>query len=77
MKRTVTFRATTKTFFKYDPDQFAVQVREFNVVDLERREESDTQVVDMRVFLDYRPVQARASSLQIEVAFDESQRKAQ
>ncbi|KAJ5101274.1 hypothetical protein NUU61_003496 [Penicillium alfredii] len=76
MKRTVMFEATCETVFKNDPDQFPVKVREFNVVDLEGRDESDLQVVEMRIFMDSRPVQARAASLQMESAFGESQREA-
>ncbi|KAF3017287.1 hypothetical protein E8E15_004640 [Penicillium rubens] len=63
MKRTVMFEATSETTFKEDPDQFAVRVREFNVLDLEGRDESDLQIVEMRIFLDQRPVQAHSASL--------------
>ncbi|CAG7962692.1 unnamed protein product [Penicillium nalgiovense] len=62
MKRTVMFEATSETTFK-DPDQFAVRVREFNILDLEGRDESDLQIVEMRIFLDQRPVQAHSASL--------------
>lgn len=51
MKRTVMFEATSETTFKEDPDQFAVRVREFNILDLEGRDESDLQIVEMRIFL--------------------------
>lgn len=76
MKRTVMFEATSETIFKADPDQFPVKVREFNILDLEGRNEDDLQVVEMRIFFDSKPVQARASSLQMESAFGEAQREA-
>ncbi|KAJ5773727.1 hypothetical protein N7457_008623 [Penicillium paradoxum] len=63
MKRTVMFEATSETTFKTDPDQFAIRVREFNILDLEGRDESDLQIVEMRIFLDQRPIQAHAASL--------------
>jgi hypothetical protein len=63
MKRTVMFEATSETTFKTDPDQFAVRVREFNILDLEGSEESDLQIVEMRIFLDQRPIQAHAANL--------------
>ncbi|KAJ5467925.1 hypothetical protein N7475_005677 [Penicillium sp. IBT 31633x] len=63
MKRTVMFEATSSTTFKADPDQFAVRIREFNILDLEGRDESDLQIVEMRIFLDERPIQAHAASL--------------
>ncbi|KAJ5130000.1 uncharacterized protein N7515_006039 [Penicillium bovifimosum] len=63
MKRTVMFEATSETIFKTDPDQFAVRVREFNILDLEGSEESDLQIVEMRIYLDQRPIQAHAAAL--------------
>ncbi|OOQ84695.1 hypothetical protein PEBR_29007 [Penicillium brasilianum] len=69
LKRTVMFEATSETIFKNDPDQFPVKVREFNILDLEGSSPDDLQIVEMRVFLDSRPVQARAARLQTESAF--------
>lgn len=66
MKRTVMFEATSATTFEADPDQFAVQVREFNILDLEGHDASDLQIVEMRIFLDQRPIQAYASQLHIQ-----------
>ncbi|KAJ5550272.1 hypothetical protein N7535_001788 [Penicillium sp. DV-2018c] len=63
MKRTVMFEATSETTFTADPDRFAVRVREFNILDLEGKEESDLQIVQMRIFLDQRPIQAYAADL--------------
>ncbi|CDM34259.1 hypothetical protein DTO013E5_2347 [Penicillium roqueforti] len=63
MKRTVMFEATSETTFREDPCQFAVRVREFNILDLEGRDESDLQIVEMRIFLDQRPLQAHSASL--------------
>ncbi|KAJ5433565.1 uncharacterized protein N7458_012721 [Penicillium daleae] len=69
LKRTVMFEATSETVFKNDPDQFAVKLREFNILDLEGSSVDDLQIVEMRVFLDSRPVQARAARLHMESAF--------
>lgn len=77
MKRTVMFEATSATVFRQDPDQFPIQIREFNILDLEGQNESDLQVVEMRVFLDSRPVQARAASLNMASAFSESRTEAE
>lgn len=75
MKRTVMFEATSETVFANDPDQFPIKVREFNILDLEGRNTEDLQVVEMRIFLDTKPIQARAASLQMESAFGEAQRE--
>jgi hypothetical protein len=71
LKRTVMFEATSETVFKNDPDQFPVKLREFNILDLEGNSLDDLQIVEMRVFLDSRPVQARAARLHMESAFGE------
>lgn len=75
MKRTVMFEATSATTFTNEPDQFPIKVREFNILDLEGRDPDDLQVVEMRIFLDTKPIQARAASLQMESAFGEAQRE--
>lgn len=75
MKRTVMFEATSETVFTNEPDQFPIKVREFNILDLEGRCPEDLQVVEMRIFLDTKPIQARAASLQMESAFGEAQRE--
>ncbi|KAJ5715576.1 uncharacterized protein N7483_012757 [Penicillium malachiteum] len=77
MKRTVMFEATSETIFKDDPDDFLIKIREFNILDLEGPSNDDLQVAEMRIFLDARPVQARAASLQMESAFGEAQRETQ
>ncbi|KAJ5691813.1 hypothetical protein N7462_001236 [Penicillium macrosclerotiorum] len=69
MKRTVMFEATSETVFKNDPDHFPVKTREFNILDLEGANQDDLQVVEMRVFLDSKPVQARAASLSMASAY--------
>jgi hypothetical protein len=69
LKRTVMFEATSETVFKNDPDRFPVKLREFNILDLEGNDTDDLQIVEMRVFLDSRPVQARAARLHMESAF--------
>jgi hypothetical protein len=69
LKRTVMFKATSETVFKNDPDQLPVKLREFNILDLEGNDLDDLQIVEMRVFLDSRPVQARAARLHMESAF--------
>jgi hypothetical protein len=71
LKRTVMFEATSETVFKNDPDQFPVKLREFNILDLEGNNTDDLQIVEMRVFLDSRPVQARAARLHMDSAFGE------
>ncbi|KAJ5727016.1 hypothetical protein N7493_006043 [Penicillium malachiteum] len=77
MKRTVMFEATSETIFKDDPDGFPIKIREFNILDLEGSDNDNLQVTEMRIFLDARPVQARAASLQMESAFGEAQRETQ
>lgn len=77
MKRTVMFEATSETIFKNDPDKFPIKIREFNILDLEGRDEDDLQVVEMRVFLDSRPVQARAALLNMGSTFSESKTEAE
>ncbi|ODM15624.1 hypothetical protein SI65_08858 [Aspergillus cristatus] len=80
--RTVMFQATSVTVFRNDPEQFAVRVEEFNVLELKERSrelgpgqewegqlELDFQVVEMRTYLDARPVQDRAANLHRETAF--------
>lgn len=69
LKRTVMFEATSETVFKHDPDQFPVKLREFNILDLEGNSLDDLRIVEMRVFLDSRPVQARAAGLHLASAF--------
>ena len=71
-KRTVMFEATSSTVFRDDPDQFAVKVREFNILDIEKEAGSEFQVVQMRTYLDARPVQDRAARLQMGSAYGES-----
>ncbi|KAJ5771602.1 hypothetical protein N7520_002131 [Penicillium odoratum] len=75
MKRTVMFEATSETIFKDDPDQFSIKTCEFNILDLEGTAEN-LQIVEMRMFLDAKPIQARAASLTRASAFGESQREA-
>ncbi|KAJ5378159.1 uncharacterized protein N7496_005568 [Penicillium cataractarum] len=69
LKRTVMFEATSETVFKNDPDEFPVKLREFNILDLEGGCVDDLQIVEMRVFMDARPVQAHAARLHMESAF--------
>lgn len=71
------FEATSTTVFKNDPDEFAVKIREFNILDLEGVNEDDLQVVEMRVFMDGKPVQARAQQLNSSLAFGEGAREAE
>ena len=66
------FEATSSTVFRDDPDQFAVKVREFNILDIEKEAGSEFQVVQMRTYLDARPVQDRAARLQMGSAYGES-----
>ncbi|KAJ5577551.1 uncharacterized protein N7459_006515 [Penicillium hispanicum] len=73
MKRTVMFEATSETIFQNDPDQLPVRIREFNILDLEGRDEPDLQVVEMRVFMDPKPVQSHAASLSMASAYGEAQ----
>jgi hypothetical protein len=75
MKRTVLYEATSETIRADDPDQFMVKIREFNVIDLEGKDVDDLQVVQMRIFMDSRPVQARAAALHTRSAFNESARE--
>lgn len=69
LKRTVMFEATSETVFKHDPDQFPVKLREFNILDLEGNSLDDLRIVEMRVFMDSRPVQARAARVHMASAF--------
>ncbi|KAJ5281962.1 hypothetical protein N7478_007334 [Penicillium angulare] len=77
LKRTVMFEATSETIFKVDPDQLPIKIQEFNILDLEGSNENELQVKEMRIYLEARPVQARAAALQMESAFGESQRETQ
>ena len=74
-RRTVMFEATSSTVFRDDPDQFAVKVKEFNILDIKKQDAgsgSEFQVVQMRTYLDARPVQDRAARLQMGSAYGES-----
>ncbi|KAJ5949801.1 hypothetical protein N7454_001385 [Penicillium verhagenii] len=77
VKRTVMFEATSETVFKDDPDQFPIKVREFNILDLEGNSDTNLQVIQMRIFLDAKPIQARAASLTKSSAYGESQTETQ
>lgn len=77
LKRTVMFEATSSTVFKNDPDEFVVKVQEFNILDLEGRDQSDLQVVEMWAFMDGKPVQSRAQQLNAGLAFGEGAREAE
>jgi hypothetical protein len=63
MKHTVMFEATSETTSKDDPDQFPVRTGEFNILDLERTSDTDLEIIGTRIFLDAKPIQARAASL--------------
>ncbi|KAJ5979817.1 hypothetical protein N7481_007115 [Penicillium waksmanii] len=78
LNRTVMFEATSSAVFKNDPDEFVVKVREFNIfLGLEGKEQDDLQVVEMRIFMDRKPVQARAQQLNAGIAFGEGAREAE
>lgn len=77
LKRTVMFEATSSTVFKNDPDEFVVKIREFNVLDLDGKEQGGLQVVEMRVYMDGKPVQARAQHLNADLAFGRRARGAE
>ncbi|KAF4267301.1 hypothetical protein KXV95_004602 [Aspergillus fumigatus] len=79
--RTVMFEATSGTVFRNDPDEFEVQVREFNILELQRagsQSNGDGEgkggfvAVEMRTFMDARPVQDQAARLQRESAYGEA-----
>lgn len=75
LARTIMFEATSESILKDDPDSFPVKVCEFNILDLAGPNDSDLRVVGMRMYLDSKPVQARAAFLQTS-AFGESKREA-
>ncbi|KAJ5110565.1 hypothetical protein N7532_001100 [Penicillium argentinense] len=77
LKRTVMFESTSRTIFKDDPDEFAVKVREFNILELEGHSADDLQIVEMRIFVDAKPVQARAQQLRVAYVFGEGAREAE
>ncbi|KAH3253139.1 hypothetical protein KXW57_000319 [Aspergillus fumigatus] len=73
--------ATSGTVFRNDPDEFEVQVREFNILELQRagsQSNGDGEgkggfvAVEMRTFMDARPVQDQAARLQRESAYGEA-----
>jgi hypothetical protein len=77
------FEATSGTVFRNDPDEFEVRVREFNILELERagsQPDSDGDdggkggfvTVEMRTYMDARPVQDQAARLQRESAYGEA-----
>jgi hypothetical protein len=81
-RRTVMFEATSGTVFRNDPDEFEVRVSEFNILELERSgpsgdgEDKDKGnggfvAVEMRTYMDARPVQDQAARLQRESAYGE------
>lgn len=83
--RTVMFEATSGTIFRNDPDEFEVRVKEFNILELERSgpgSESDSDgddegkggfvAVEMRTYMDARPVQDQAARLQHQSAYGEA-----
>lgn len=77
-QRTVMFEGTSVTVFKEDEEQFEIRLREFNVIDLEgdreRNKDRDRdragseglQIVEMRTYMDVRPLQDRAARMQPE-----------
>lgn len=81
-KRTVMFEATSSTTFRSDPDQFAVKMKEFNILELEYMSGEwvsqepgrgpGWQVVEMRTYMDPRPVQDRAARLHSVSAYGDS-----
>jgi hypothetical protein len=72
MRLTVIFEATSKTTFKAEPGQFAMQVCELNTLDLEGRDEGDLHIVEMGIFLNQRPVQAHAARIHMQSAYEAS-----
>ncbi|GFF46478.1 hypothetical protein IFM61606_00548 [Aspergillus udagawae] len=79
--RTVMFEATSGTVFRNDPDDFEVRVREFNVLELQwadSQSDGDDEgkggfvAVEMRTYMDARPVQDQAARLQRESAYGEA-----
>lgn len=77
VKHSVMFEATSETIFKDDPDRFPVKIREFNILDLEGASDADLRIIQMRMFLDAKPIQARAASLTKSSAYGESRRETQ
>ncbi|KAJ6115420.1 hypothetical protein N7486_001198 [Penicillium sp. IBT 16267x] len=77
MKHTVMFEATSETIFKDDPDRFPIKTHEFNILDLSGTSDTDLQIIQMRIFLDAKPIEARAASLTKSSAYGESQRETQ
>ncbi|RHZ55746.1 uncharacterized protein CDV56_104853 [Aspergillus thermomutatus] len=83
--RTVMFEATSGAVFRNDPDRFEVRVKEFNVLELEMSgsqsdghsdggEEGKERLiaVEMRTYMDARPVQDQAARVQRESAYGEA-----
>ncbi|KAJ5999539.1 hypothetical protein N7451_007349 [Penicillium sp. IBT 35674x] len=65
--------ATSETIFKDDPDKFPVKTREFNGLELGGTSDADLNIIQMRIFFDAKPIQARAASLTKSPAYGESQ----
>ncbi|KAF7122365.1 hypothetical protein CNMCM5793_000390 [Aspergillus hiratsukae] len=81
--RTVMFEATSGTVFRNDPDEFEVRVGEFNILELERSNSDGDEhgkggsglvAVEMRTYMDARPVQDQAARLQRQSAYGEAAR---
>ncbi|RHZ69807.1 hypothetical protein CDV55_106130 [Aspergillus turcosus] len=85
--RTVMFEATSGTIFRNDPEEFEVRVKEFNILELETsgsgsKSQSDGDdegnggfglvAVEMRTYMDARPVQDQAARLQHQSAYGEA-----
>ncbi|KAK9386019.1 hypothetical protein V1515DRAFT_605853, partial [Lipomyces mesembrius] len=71
-KRTVLYESVSITKFKDDPQQVAVEVPEFSVIELESTESDPSKfvVVELRSYLDPKPVLLRRQQVQSRSAKD-------
>ncbi|KAK9372463.1 uncharacterized protein V1513DRAFT_452295 [Lipomyces chichibuensis] len=71
-KRTVLYESVSITKFKDDPQQVAVEVAEFNVIELESTESDPSKfvAVELRSYLDPKPVLLRREQMQSRSAKD-------
>lgn len=58
------YESTSITVFKEDPEHLEVKVPEFNIIEIETDGKGLWKAVELRTFMDAKPVQDRVSKLQ-------------
>ncbi|KAK2763186.1 hypothetical protein FQN54_009822 [Arachnomyces sp. PD_36] len=63
-KRTVMYESTSITVFRKDSEQLGVKVSEFNIIEIEKDDQGFWKAIELRTFMDGKPIQERVSKLQ-------------